>query len=108
MTDNAVEGVKKSFNDRLDQYGDIIQIGLVLGVIIIGGRHLTSNGRKNRNFDESYIPALTSGQQPIVINNYYKEREDRYERYKREDRARRSVQSRYSTQQENQKYQNRR
>ena len=72
--DGAVEGFKTSFNEKVDQYGDIIRIGLVLGVIVIGSRHISKRNH-NRN---AYIPApgepplrLPSPGQPIVINNYY-------------------------------------
>lgn len=79
-TDNAVEGVKKNINDRIDQYGDMIQIGLVIGVTVWGLRHLTKRSSSAYMPEESYIPCrLPGGQQPIVINNYYREREDRYE-----------------------------
>ena len=84
VTDSAAEGMKKSFNDRMDQYGDIIQIGLVLGVIIIGGRHLT---KRRRDPQETYIPyQLPAGSPPVVINNYYREREER--RYEQRNKRR--------------------
>lgn len=111
VTDTAADGMKKTFNDRIDQYGDIIQIGLVLGVIIIGGRHLT---RKQRDPRESYIPyRLPEGGSPIVINNYYREREEqqRYEYcgkrncYMRDGKVQQQCRP---AQTANQKYQNRR
>ena len=116
VTNAAAEEMKKSFNDRMEQYGDIIQIGLVLGVIIIGGKHLT---RKNRNTapEMSYIPAkLPDGNQPIIINNYYREREDyRYDRYEQRYGGRNcclrpngQVQQGRSPQKAHQKYQDRR
>lgn len=108
VTDNATDGIKKTFNDRVDQYGDIIKIGLVLGVIIIGGRHLTKRPRDERT---SYIPhRLPEGNPPIIINNYYREREDRYEQYSKRNCYMREgqVQQCRSAQKENQKRQNRR
>lgn len=94
-TDAAVENVKKTFNDRIDQYGDIIQIGLVAAVIILGGRHLTRRDSRRRDRyipapEESYLPAGMTypySTPPIVVNNYYREREEsRYyeQRHKRE------------------------
>lgn len=83
-TDNAVEGVKQNLNDRITQYGDIIQIGLVLGIIMIGTHHFTKSGRHERRYlGESYLPS----QQPIIVNNYYREREVQNDgqRYKREN-----------------------
>ena len=65
--DNVVDGVSTSINEKFDQYGDIIRIGLVLGVIILGGRHITK--RDNRNNGCAYINP--PGSQPIIINNYY-------------------------------------
>ena len=44
-TDNAVENVKKTFNDRIEENGDIIKFGLVLMVIILGGKHLTKRDK---------------------------------------------------------------
>lgn len=77
-TDNAVENVKKTLNDRIDEYGDIIKIGLVVAVIILGGKHFT-NTRKNRYDRDLNLP--TGNGQPIIINNYYsREREEREER----------------------------
>lgn len=77
-TDSAVEGVKKSFNDRIDQYGDIIQIGLVLTVIILGGKHITNTARRRHAAACQQMPygyfSDGGGSQPIVINNYYNER----------------------------------
>ena len=72
-TDSAIEGAAQSLNDRITQYGDIIQIGLVLGVIVLGTRPVT---RKQ----PVYIPpGLPSRQSPVIVNNYYREREDIYE-----------------------------
>ena len=75
-TDSALEGAAQSLNDRIGQYGDIIQIGLVLGVIVLGTRHLTRENRRNGAMMQSYLPAQTTGGQPIIVNNYYRERED--------------------------------
>jgi hypothetical protein len=71
-TEGAIESVKTTLNDRIDQYGDIIKIGLVLSVIIFGGKHLTKkSSRRISLYDDSpfYLPAGSG--QPIVINNYY-------------------------------------
>ena len=107
VTDATVEGAKKSVNDRMDQYGDIIQIGLVLLVIGIGGKHLIGIRRPR---EERYIPETTDRGQPIIINNYYREREERYERrHQRECYIENGqIQQRRPAQKENQKYQNRR
>ena len=79
--DNAVEGVKSSFNEKVSEYGDIIKIGLVLSVIVLGGKHITRHSRRDSYGPNSmYIPGST---QPIVINNYYppyREREERRNR----------------------------
>lgn len=65
--DGAVDGVKNSLNEKFDQYGDIIRIGLVLSVIIFGGRHIT----KRNDRGSYYIPQSGDYGRPIVINNYY-------------------------------------
>ncbi len=82
--DSAIEGVKESLNDKIDKYGDIIQIGLVLSVIIFGGRHLTKKHEPYRSPVEDLPYRLTGGNgQPIIINNYYtrtREEERAYER----------------------------
>lgn len=73
-TTSAVENVKKTLNDRIDDWGDIIQFGLVLTVIILGGRHLTKKSHANNIPGQLQLP---NGGQPIIINNYYtRERED--------------------------------
>ena len=77
-TDSALEGAAQSLNDRIGQYGDIIQIGLVLGVIVLGTRHLTRDNQRRFATVQSYLPAQTTGGQPIIVNNYYREREDRF------------------------------
>lgn len=69
-TDGAIEGAKESLNDRMDKYSDIIEIGLVIGVIAFGGNKLLGHGKKQ----SAYLPAGrnesgVSGA-PIVINNY--------------------------------------
>ena len=74
LADNAMEGVKQSLNDRISQYGDIIQIGLVLGVIILGSRHITSRRHEERREAQYFLPA--NGQAPVIVNNYYREREE--------------------------------
>ena len=91
VTNSAVEGVKETLNDKIDQYGDIIKLGLVLGVVIFGGKHLTRK-QKEDEFLDLMSPPLSVGYpqngyngyggrygQPIVINNYY-QRERNYER----------------------------
>ncbi len=74
-TEGAIESVKTSFNDRMDQYGDIIKIGLVLSVIIFGGKHLAKKASSPIVYPEDISPfRLPSGNgQPIVINNYYRQ-----------------------------------
>ena len=73
-TDNAVENVKKTFNDRIEENGDIIKFGLVLMVIILGGKHLTKKDKHVNSYAEYGLP---SGNNPIIINNYYtREREE--------------------------------
>ncbi len=74
-TDSALEGAAQSLNDRIGQYGDIIQMGLVLGVIVLGTRHLTRDNQRRVNV-QSYLPAQATGGQPIIVNNYYRERND--------------------------------
>ena len=82
-TDSAIEGAAQTLNDRIGQYGDIIQIGLVLGVIILGSRHLTRKTTRN-HAEQTYIPANLPSGQPIIVNNYYREREEySHERSKR-------------------------
>lgn len=69
---NAVEGVKETLNDKLEDYSGIIKIGLVLAVIVFGGKHLIEP--KQRNTNPVYIPRLPANNgQPIIINNYYRE-----------------------------------
>lgn len=74
--DNVIEGAKETLNDRLDKYSDIIQIGLVIGVIAFGGNKLLGHGRKQK---QDYLPgSLDFGGgngTPIVINNYYTQNE---------------------------------
>lgn len=94
-TDGAVEGVKETLNDKIDQYGDIIKIGLVLGVIILGTKHLTRQRPTTYSMPYGYLPLNTGYpsyspydihrhvsthreyDKPIVINNYYQEMERR-------------------------------
>ena len=84
FADNAMEGVKQSLNDRISQYGDIIQIGLVLGVIILGSRHITSRKHEERRDTQYFLPPA-NGQGPVIVNNYYREREEIY--HERNQRA---------------------
>ena len=69
--DSAVEGVKETLNDKLEDYSGIIKIGLVLAVIIFGGKHLIKQEKDNSA--PVFNPKLPSGGQPIIINNYYHE-----------------------------------
>lgn len=71
-TDGAVEGVKEALNDKIDRYGDIIQLGLVVAVIAFGGKHLTKKHNPTPVYypPQPYrIPGYTG--QPIIVNNYY-------------------------------------
>ena len=70
-TEGAIEGVKESLNDRMDKYSDIIQIGLVVLVIGLGGNKLIGHGRKQQQ-NAGYLPEPHVNGTPIVINNYYK------------------------------------
>jgi len=72
-TEGAIEGVKESLNDRMDKYSDIIQIGLVVLVIGLGGNKLIGHGRKQQQ-NAGYLPEPHVNGTPIVINNYYTER----------------------------------
>lgn len=77
-TGGAIDGVKESLNDKINQYGDILNFGLVLSVIILGGQFITkhSDRRERRYGAPVYIPGnLPPGSPPVVINNYYQQRE---------------------------------
>jgi hypothetical protein len=68
--DGAVAGVKTSINEKVDQYGDIIRIGLVIGITALGVHHITK--QNSLGPPGNYPMRLPqSGHQPIVINNYY-------------------------------------
>jgi hypothetical protein len=69
-TDSALEGVSKTLNEKVGPHIDMIQIGLVFGVIALG-THIAK--KKITSPAQAYIQ---NGQPPIVINNYYRERED--------------------------------
>lgn len=77
-TDGAVEGVKETLNDKIDQYGDIIKVGLVLSVIIFGGKHLTKRQNTPPSMPVMPMPGPyyggymcgQYGQPPMVVNNY--------------------------------------
>lgn len=93
VTNDTVDTVKKTFNDRIEDYGDIIEIGLVLMVIILGGKHLTKrSAEKRQTYEGYYSPSSTlrlpnGNGQPIIINNYYtreREEEQSYVRHKEE------------------------
>jgi hypothetical protein len=73
-TDAGIEGVKETLNDKIDQYGDIIKMGLVLSVVIFGGRHLTKQYNYYSNMPMQQPYGLPSSGRPIVINNYYQEK----------------------------------
>lgn len=70
-TDGAVEGMKEALNDKIDRYGDIIQLGLVVAVIAFGGKHLMKKPDPKPAYPpQPYrIPGYTG--QPIIVNNYY-------------------------------------
>lgn len=88
FTTKATDNVKKTLNDRIDEYGDIIKIGLVISVIVLGGKHLTKKNNQKRNLIEPYSSQnMLPGNQPIIINNYYtREREEtRNERRERRE-----------------------
>ena len=79
-TDGAVEGVRETLNDKFNKYSDAIFPWLVLGVVVVGTRHLT------KQHQQTYLPAQIpgNGQAPIIVNNYYREREEySYERNSR-------------------------
>ena len=83
-TDTAIEGAKTSLNEKIDQYGDIIKVGLVLSIIIFGGRHITRRGRNDGYIAQGSELVRPQGGQPIIINNYYPEyRCERNERRQR-------------------------
>ena len=81
MADGTVDGLKSSASEFVNEYGDILKFGLAIGVIMLGSHHITKQNRRN-----SYISSpVYSGYpgQPIVINNYYADHQDRERREKR-------------------------
>jgi len=70
-TDGAVEGVKEALNDKIDRYGDIIQVGLVIAVIAFGGKHLIKPKTQPPVYQPQQLRIPGYSGQPIVINNYY-------------------------------------
>ena len=70
-TNNAIETVKETLNDKYGQYLGFAKIGITIGIFIFGGKkigqHMSDRGVKQTP------QALPQGysQQPIVINNYY-------------------------------------
>ena len=69
--DSAMEGVKETLNDKLEDYSGIIKIGLVMLVIIFGGNQLMKP-KQERNNAPVFMPKLPAGSgTPIIINNYY-------------------------------------
>ena len=75
-TDGAIEGAAQSLSEKFGQYMDMIQIGLVLGVIAIGTHHLTKKRQPVYLPQQSYIPTGLPAGQPVIVNNYYHEREE--------------------------------
>ena len=75
-TDNAVEGVKQTLNDRFNKYGDILVAGLAIGVIAVGSHHLMRQSRRNQMMQQTYLPYTGYSGQPVIVNNYYREREE--------------------------------
>lgn len=73
-TDGAIESVKKTIDEKIGPHIDLIQIGLAFSVIAIGTHIL----KKRSNVAQSYIPQGLPSGQPIIVNNYYREREDAY------------------------------
>ena len=91
-TDGAIDGVKESLNDKIDKYGDILNFGLVLSVIIIGGHFITRQPKTRRHHEyqsDFYIPDCNPGNTPIVINNYY------HDNTRREEKQRHYGEKRY-------------
>lgn len=90
-TDSAINGAAQTLNDRIGKYGDIIQIGLVLGVIILGSSHIAGKNRHEKqqqhtSYIPAYLPPPGSGQ-PVIVNNYYHEREDFYEQRRKQQQC---------------------
>ena len=81
-TDGAVEGVRETLNDKFDQYGDMIKIGLVFVVVALGGKHLTKKDKPAENHYPQPVEyyRLPSGNQPIIVNNYYQSDYGQYNR----------------------------
>lgn len=72
-TDNAVDGVKETLNDKLETYSGIIKIGLTLAVIIFGSVKINDHQNKLKNnisASGGYGYDHDQPQQPIIINNY--------------------------------------
>lgn len=72
-TTGAVSSVKESAQDFLDKYSGPIGVGVTLGVLLFGSGHM----RKEHHVYSA------APQPPIIINNYYQEREvPKFERQK--------------------------
>jgi hypothetical protein len=80
-TSNVIENTKKTFNERIDEYGDIIEIGLVLSVIILGGHHFTKKSRRRSDPIDYGNPYNLPSGQPIIINNYYTSEREEFKPY---------------------------
>lgn len=87
-TSGAVDGVKETLNDKIDKYGDILNFGLVLSVIILGGHFVSKRDRRrSQNYVPSYIPE--NGAPPVIINNYYQDAYQSYPVYQRREEKQR-------------------
>lgn len=73
-TNGAVSSVKESAQGFLEKYSGPIGFGVTLGVLLFGSGHM----RRHEIHPYSAAP-----QPPIIINNYYQEREvPKFERQK--------------------------
>lgn len=73
-TDSALEGFSKSLGEKIGPHIDMIQIGLVFGVIALG-THIVKR-RSATPLPQAYIPPNLPSGQPVIVNNYYREREE--------------------------------
>jgi len=70
-TNNAIETVKETLNDKYGAYLGFAKIGITIGIFAFGGKkigqHMADKGAKQapQSLNQGYP------QQPIVINNYY-------------------------------------
>lgn len=79
-TNGAIDGVKETLNEKIDKYGDILNFGLVLSVIIIGGHFVAKQPRRRREYQSDFYLPEGNRAAPIVINNYYHDNQRREER----------------------------